>query len=67
MSGLRLLYPWQPKKMPFKVMTQAAFVLQQQRHCLPLLPTCRHLLTFTCMTQALVGERFLQACRYRDF
>ena len=58
MSGLRLCYPWQPKKMPFRVITQAAFALQQQTPCLRLFTTCRHLLTFPCMTQALVGERF---------
>jgi len=45
-------------KMPFRIMAQAAFALQQQTHCLRPFPPCRHLLTFLCMTQALVGERF---------
>jgi len=34
---------------------------------LRLFTTCRHLLTFTCMKQALVGERFFAACRKCDF
>jgi len=43
---------------PFHNMTQAVFASELEAHVLRLFPTCRPLLPFPCMTQALVGERF---------